>query len=139
LSDSGLADSQGNAIAAGIAFAAFARMVRLSVRLHATTCHARAIEDALRTLMRGTRLEPGCLGCEVWTSAEEESELSEVHYEERWANESAIEGRVRSDAFTKVLEVLEAAADVPRVEFDFVSRHQGLEYVEDIRRDRDQN
>ena len=110
-------------------------MVRLSIRLHAPPCQARAIEDALRTLMRGTRLEPGCLGCEVWTSAEEEeSGLSEVHSEERWATESAIENRVRSEAFTNVLEVLEAAADVPRVEFDFVSSHQGLEYVEKIRR-----
>jgi quinol monooxygenase YgiN len=110
-------------------------MVRLSVHLHAPPCQARAIEDALRTLMRSTRLEPGCTGCQVWTSAEEEeSGLSEVRYEESWANERAIEHRVRSDAFTKVLEVLEAAADVPRVEFDFVSRHQGLEYVEQIRR-----
>ena len=113
-------------------------MVRLSVRLHARRWQARAIVDALRMLMRGTRLEPGCLGCQAWTSAEEEeSGLSEVHYEERWASESAIENRVRSDAFTKLLEVLEAAADVPRVEFDFVSRHQGLEYVEDIRRGSD--
>ena len=110
-------------------------MVRLSVRLHARRWQARAIEDALRMLMRGTRLEPGCLGCQVWASAEEEeSGLSEVHYEERWASESAIENRVRSDAFTKLLEVLEAAADVPRVEFDFVSSHQGLEYVERVRR-----
>jgi quinol monooxygenase YgiN len=102
-------------------------MVRLSVRLHARRWQATAIEDALRTLMRGTGLEPGCMGCQVWTSAEEdEGGLSEVHYEERWASESAIEKRVRSDAFTKVLEVLEAAADVPRVEFDFVSRHLGL-------------
>ena len=112
-------------------------MVRLSVRLHAPPCQARAIEDALRTLMRGTRLESGCTGCQVWSSAEGESGLSEVHYEERWASEHAIENRVRSDAFTKVLEVLEAAADVPRVEFDFVSRHQGLEYVEKVRRTHD--
>ena len=110
-------------------------MVRLSVHMHAHRWQARAIEDALRTLMRRTRLEPGCQGCQVWTSAEEEeSGLSEVHYEERWATESAIENRVRSDAFTKFLEVMEAAADVPRVEFDFVSRHQGLEYVEKLRR-----
>jgi quinol monooxygenase YgiN len=112
-------------------------MVRLSVRLHAPPGQARAIGDALRTLMRGTQFEPGCRGCQVWTSAEEEGGLSDVHYEERWANESAIENRVRSDAFTKVLEVLEAAADAPRIEFDFVSRHLGLEYVEKVRRPHD--
>lgn len=111
-------------------------MVRLSVLLHAPTCQAKAIEQALRTLMRGTRLEPGCLGCQVWANADEDEEAgrTEVRYEERWACERVMETRVRSDAFTKVLEVLEAAADVPHVEFDFISRHQGLEYVEGVRR-----
>jgi hypothetical protein len=59
-----------------------------------------------------------------------------MHYEERWATEQAMENRVRSDAFTKVLEVLEAGIERPEVEFDFVSRHQGLEYVEAVRRGR---
>jgi hypothetical protein len=44
--------------------------------------------------------------------------------------------RVKSEAFTKVLEVVEASASTPQVEFDFVSRHQGLEYVEEVRRAR---
>jgi quinol monooxygenase YgiN len=85
--------------------------------------------------MRGTRLEPGCLDCQLWTSAMEENPgRTAVHYEERWATERAIENRVRSAAFTSVLEVLEAAAEAPHVEFDFVSRQQGLEYVEEVRR-----
>jgi quinol monooxygenase YgiN len=100
---------------AGIGFAAAPPIVRLSVHLHAPEAQARAIKDALRMLMRGTRLEPGCTGCEVWTSAEGAGELAELHYEERWGSERAIENRVRSDAFTKLLEVLEAASDKPRV------------------------
>jgi hypothetical protein len=47
-----------------------------------------------------------------------------------------MEARVKSEAFTKVLEVVEASASAPQVEFDFVSRHQGLEYVEEVRRAR---
>ena len=91
--------------------------------------------EALRSLMRGTRLEPGCLDCRVWTTVDEEDQTSSnVHYEERWRTETAMEARVRSEAFTKVLEVLEASTEPPQVEFDFVSRHQGLEYVEAIRR-----
>ena len=91
--------------------------------------------EALRSLMRGTRLEPGCLDCRVWTTVDEEDQTSSnVHYEERWMTEAAIESRVRSEAFTKVLEVLEASTEPPQVEFDFVARHQGLEYVEAVRR-----
>ena len=109
-------------------------MVRLSIHLYAPAARARAIEGALRTLMASTRLEPGCIGCEVWRSADEADELFEVHYEERWASERAIENRVRSDAFTRLLEILEAASELPRVEFDFVSRQHGLEYVDALRR-----
>jgi quinol monooxygenase YgiN len=109
-------------------------MVRLSVLLHVPSGQARAIEEALKTLMLATRLESGCMGCLVWTiSAEEETPQTDMHYEERWATEQAMENRVRSDAFTKVLEVLEAGVETPQVEFDFVSRHQGLEYVEAVR------
>ena len=112
-------------------------MVRLSVLLRVPSGQARAIEKALKTLMRATRLESGCLGCLVWTiSAEEATPKTDMHYEERWATEQAMENRVRSEAFTKVLEILEAGTETPQVEFDFVSRHQGLEYVEAVRRAR---
>lgn len=111
-------------------------MVRLSVILQAREGQASAIQSALRSLMRGTRLEPGCTGCRVWTSADEgHPGRTLVYYEEQWATEKAIEDRVRADAFTKVLEVLEAADATPQVDFDFVSRHQGLEYVEAVRRE----
>jgi hypothetical protein len=44
-----------------------------------------------------------------------------------------MEARVRSDAFTKLLEVVEGARVAPRVEFDFVEKRLGLEYVEAVR------
>lgn len=76
------------------------------------------------------------MDCRLWTNAKpEDPGRTDVHYEERWATERAMEGRVRSEAFTKVLEVLEASAEPPQVEFDFVSRHRGLEYVEEMRRE----
>ena len=43
--------------------------------------------------------------------------------------------RVLSDPFTKLLEVLEASPRRPTVEFDFVSKRMGLEYVENVRSD----
>jgi quinol monooxygenase YgiN len=110
-------------------------VVRLSVILQAKKGQAAAIQSALRSLMRGTRLEPGCKGCDVWTNADEgHANQTLVYYEERWVTEQAMEARVRDEAFTKVLEVLEAADQKPRVDFDFVVRHAGLEYVEAVRR-----
>jgi quinol monooxygenase YgiN len=108
-------------------------MVRLSVVIAAPADHARTLVAALRSIKRMTRLLPGCIECEVWTAEDDEGEGVDVHYHEGWATERAMEGRLRSDAFTKLLEVLEAAPLRPVVEFDFVSRRMGLEYVEAVR------
>ena len=111
--------------------------MRLSVILRAPTRQGSAIVSALRTLMRGTRLEPGCTDCQVWSHSEDDDPSRvQVHYEERWVTEAAMAKRVGSDAFTKVLELMEAAVETPQVDFDFLSKHQGLEYVEEIRRGR---
>lgn len=102
-------------------------MVRLTIALNPTSARsAQELVDSLRFLSLGTRLEPGCTGCTAWTSGES------VHYVEEWATEADMRRRVRSDGFTSLLAILEAARD-PRVQFDFVTRTRGLEYVTEVR------
>ena len=84
----------------------------------------------MRLLASPTRIEPGCLGCRVWT---EDSEEPTVRYVEEWATEDAMRRRVRSQRFTRLLEVLESAPLPPRVEFDFVTETRGLDYVAEVR------
>jgi len=105
-------------------------VVRLSIELSAPERDGRRIVSALRMLTVATRLEPGCLSCGLWTELSEDSYL---HYEERWRSEEAIRRRVLSDAFTKLLEVLEASPTRPTVAFDFVARRRGLEFIEEVR------
>jgi hypothetical protein len=66
----------------------------------------------------------------IWT---EQGDDFRVHYEERWSCEESMRRRVLSDAFTRLLEVLEASPHRPTVEFDFVAKRMGLEYVERVR------
>jgi quinol monooxygenase YgiN len=105
-------------------------VVRLAVALVAPAAGANQVVHALRLLASPTRIEPGCLGCRVWT---EDSEESTVRYVEEWATEDAMRRRVRSERFTRLLEVLEAAASPPRVQFDFVTETRGLDYVAEVR------
>jgi len=107
-------------------------MVRLAVAL-AATGYATSVVHALRLLASPTRVEPGCLGCRVWT---EDSDESTVRYVEEWATEDAMRLRVRSARFTRLLEVLESAVTPPRVQFDFITETRGLDYVAEVR-DRD--
>jgi quinol monooxygenase YgiN len=104
-------------------------MVRLSVALVASARSAPRLLQALQSLLIAQRLKPGCIGCSAWTDRDHT-----VHYEEHWATEAAMEDRVRSDEFTLLLAVVEASEAPPRVEFDFVTKTRGLDYVAEIRR-----
>lgn len=104
-------------------------MVRLKVALAASSEHAPQILQALRFLMVGTRLEEGCLACTAWAERD-----STVQYLEEWASEEDMQQRVRSDAFTSLLAVMEAASEPPQVQFDFVTTTRGLDYVAEVRR-----
>ena len=105
-------------------------MVRLAVTLAAPVRGTRQILHALRFLTVTTSLEPECLGCRVTTGDADESV---VRYEEEWATEEAMRTRLRSDEFTRLLEVLESAPEAPVVQFDFVSSTRGLDYIEEVR------
>jgi quinol monooxygenase YgiN len=105
-------------------------MVRLTVALRAPSARfAQDLLEAFRYLVVGTRLEPGCLGCSAWIDPD-----STVRYVEEWHTETDMRRRVRSDRFTSVLSIVEAAQE-PQVQFDFVTSTRGLDYVEQVRSD----
>jgi quinol monooxygenase YgiN len=88
------------------------------------------VVHALRVLASPTRIEPDCLACRVWTDDDEEST---VRYVEEWASEDAMRRRVRSERFTRLLEILESATAPPSIQFDFVTETRGLDYVAEVR------
>jgi quinol monooxygenase YgiN len=105
-------------------------MVRLTVTLVASQAHAASLLDALRTLRRSTRIEPGCVGCFV---REDSEDVTTLCYAEEWATESDMRRRIQSDRFTALLGVMEAARECPHVQFDFVTTMRGLDYVAEVR------
>ncbi len=103
-------------------------MVRLTVALRGTSARsAQELLDSLRFLVMSTRLEPGCLECSTWA----DPELT-VRYIEEWVSEAEMRQRVRSDHFTLLLAIIESARE-PHVQFDFVTKTLGLDYVADVR------
>jgi hypothetical protein len=105
-----------------------AGMVRLSMSLSAAS--TRAADDlleGLQYLLRRTRLETGCAGCNAWVDAD-----GVVHYVEDWTEEADIRRRVLSHSFTSVLTVAEAAQQFD-VQFQFVTATRGLDYVNEVR------
>jgi quinol monooxygenase YgiN len=105
-------------------------MVRLTVAFNAaSTRNVQDLLKALRFLMMATRLEAGCQGCSAWAELD-----STVHYVEEWISEADLRQRVRSAAFTSLIAVMESVHEPPRVQFDFVTKTRGLDYVAEVRR-----
>lgn len=105
-------------------------MVRLTVALSAASGRgAKDLLEALRFLAVSARLEPGCQDCCAWIDRD-----STVRYTEEWGTEPDMRRRVRSEGFTSVLAVVEAARDA-LVHFDFVTTTRGLDYVAEVRAD----
>lgn len=106
-------------------------MVRLTVALGASSQrYVQDLLEALRFLMSGIRLQPGCRECSVWVDPD-----YTVHYVEEWESEADMRQRVRSSRFTSLLGVIECAHGPPRVQFDFVTSTRGLDYVTQVRND----
>ena len=104
-------------------------MVRLSIAVHAASPRAaQDLLDALHYIVLSTRLEPGCLTCTALTGTDG------VSYVEEWGTEADMRRRVRSEAFTPLLAIIETAAG-SEVHFDFVTRTRGLDYVAEMRND----
>jgi hypothetical protein len=103
-------------------------VVRLNVALCASSTRSvRDLLEAFRFLGLSVQHEPGCLGCAAWAEPE-----WTVRYVEEWQTERDMRRRVRSDQFTSLLSVVESA-QLPQVQFDFVTTTRGLDYVEEAR------
>jgi quinol monooxygenase YgiN len=104
-------------------------MVRLTVALRASSSRrAEELLETLRFLIASTRLEQGCEKCTVSVDPD-----FTVHYDERWATQADVRRRVRSSEFTSLLGLMECASEPPDVQFDFVTRARGLDFVAEVR------
>jgi len=89
-------------------------------------------EDALRVLRAlwgPVRSHPGCLATRLMRDELDERVLTWV---EHWQTQEDHERHVRSDAFRRLLAVMDLAAEPPLFEVDDVRHRQGFEVVERV-------
>lgn len=85
---------------------------------------------AFRSLIGPTRVEHGCLRCELYTGWPRENT---VLMESLWKTYNDLLLHLRSDRYKSFLQLVEASQEQPTIEFFFVSQTHGLEMVEQAR------
>jgi quinol monooxygenase YgiN len=105
-------------------------MVLASIRM---TIPARKFGEALRILRsvaEVSRVQPGCLSCQVYRNGQEDNVLL---FEQHWSNEADLERHLRLDEYRQVLMVMEMAIKQPEIRFDTISSSAGIEIIEKAR------
>ena len=77
-----------------------------------------------------TRMERGCLGCQLHLDALEENVLI---LEESWASDADLGRHLRGPDYRTLLLIMELGTRPPEVSFDNVSSSTGLETIEKAR------
>ena len=85
--------------------------------------------QALFSSLGPTHVEPGCIECRLYYDAD-----ADMHYlESRWSTEDDLIRHVRSDAYKKLLLLMELGAEAPSIEFFTVSEVRGLDFIKAAR------
>jgi len=106
------------------------RVILTILRLRTTSSRSADLVQALRLLTRAARAEKGFITCQTYLDADDPNAIT---YEERWQTREDFEDQVRSPRYSRLLALMESALEQPSLEFHFVSRTRGLEYVGEVR------
>jgi quinol monooxygenase YgiN len=105
-------------------------MIHASLRMKFAPDRFAAARDILLALLEWTRVQPGCLGCEMYQDLRERHVLL---LEEWWETQADLDRHLRSDAYGRVILVMEMAAEQPLIKFSEIAHSTGLEVVERAR------
>ena len=105
-------------------------MVQLTVRLTVTPGRSPQLVEALHMLMRQARRQGGCAAAHI---AADVDEANAFWYVEDWQDVGALEGELRTERFSQLLELMEASPDPPVLEFRTITEVRGLDYVSAVR------
>lgn len=77
-----------------------------------------------------TRVQPGCVECRLYQDCSD----SNTHYlESRWETSDDLVRHIRSDAYKRLLLLMELGSAPPSIEFFTVSEIKGLDFIEAVR------
>jgi quinol monooxygenase YgiN len=102
-------------------------VVQLTVRLLAAPDRVDGIvRTLLRVVMRPAQQLSGCHFAQVYQRV---NEPLRVDYVEEWDDLAGLRPELSGERFSRLLEVVEMAAEAPEVEFRLISETHGIDYI----------
>jgi quinol monooxygenase YgiN len=105
-------------------------MVPVTLTIVAHPRHRAEIVQALRSLMLALQAAPGFISCRLCREADD---ANTICYTEEWHTPEDLDRQIRSTHFTRLLAIMEEAAEPPELRLSWVTDVKGLEYLEAVR------
>jgi quinol monooxygenase YgiN len=102
------------------------------LRLRVSASGAAELSRALRLVMLPARRNPTCARAQLYAEIGEPGALC---YVEEWLTSEDLVREIRTDRFTRLLQLMETAVEPPVLEFRFVSEVRSLDFVAEARGD----
>ena len=85
----------------------------------------------LRSIQGPVLAMSGCKACDVYEDLGQEPAALLI---EQWVTKESFETHIRSEACRRILDAIEVAGRRPEVRFDIVSKSEGMELIERLRK-----
>jgi quinol monooxygenase YgiN len=86
--------------------------------------------QALRSLMLPLEAAPGFILCRLYQEADD---CNTICYLEEWHSPEDLDRQIRSSHYTRLMTLMESAAEPPEFRLNWVEDAKGLEYLEAVR------
>ena len=105
-------------------------MVQVTLTLVVYPRRRAEIIQALRSLMLPLQAAPGFIFCRL---CQEADDANTICYTEEWDTAEDLDRQIRSTHYTRLLSIMESAAEPPELRLNWVTDVKGLEYLEAVR------
>ncbi len=88
------------------------------------------VSKTLKSMVRETRIQPGCISSRLYHDENEEDVLV---CEQVWKSQADLDRYLRSEDYRRMLLVMELAGEPPEIKFQTISETAGIEVIEKAR------
>jgi quinol monooxygenase YgiN len=105
-------------------------MVQVMLMMVARSRGRAEMIQTLRSLMLLLPAAPGFISCRLYREADD---ANTICYVEEWHTPGDLDRQIRSIHYTRLLALMEDAAEPPELRLNWVTDVKGLEYLEAVR------
>ncbi len=105
-------------------------MILATVRMTIPPQRRGQVSKTLKSMVRETKIEPGCISSRLY---HDENEEAIFVCEQVWRNQDELDLHLRSEDYRRMLLVMELAGEPPEIKFQTISETAGIEVIEKAR------